>query len=203
MSDLDNPLLDPRAAQSPTEESIDLQHIVRAPTSDLARPATTAAAKRALLVTNAWILIHHAPLVHYLARRPMKNERDHMGAVLRRFNQGIGMWMDCSEAYSFLAFTSGWRDPNGLAFDSWGNSGTMWHHLTHRYTDPNAAHPGAACVFGDQGSEHVACVLQHDRHNPLMFSHGGESGPLAIRYEDEKRYHRGQPVTFLDVSPLL
>lgn len=158
--------------------------------------------QRARLVKNAETLISYAPQIHYLARRPMRNERDHIDNVVRRFKRGIDMWMDCSESVSLLYYTSGCKDPSGLGFDGSGNSGTMWSHLTHRYTNPADAHPGALGVYGPEGDEHVVMVLEHDEHDPTVFSHGSEIGPLRIRLSQESAAHEGQPFVFLDVSKL-
>lgn len=160
-------------------------------------------AKRNSLVANAYLLKAHASQVHYIAQRPMHNERDHMVNVLKRFRHGIGIWMDCSESVSFLYYTSGCKDPNGMNFDGWGNSHTMWQHLNHRYTDPNRAHAGALGVYGPEGNEHVIMIVKHDAHDPLVFSHGQEAGPFIIPLSEESAGHRGQPFTFLDVSSLL
>jgi hypothetical protein len=160
-------------------------------------------AKRTALVADAWALIHHEPQVHYRQQRPMRNERDHMVNVLDRFRRGIGMWMDCSEAVSFLFFTTGCHDPNGMNFNGVGNSGMMYEHCHDRYHDPNRALPGALVVYGHRGSEHVCMVMAHDAHNPLLFSHGQERGPLAIRLRDENAAHSGQDVCFLSIAALL
>lgn len=158
--------------------------------------------QRALLVKNAEILISYAPQIHYVQQRPMVNEHDHINNVVKRFKKGIDMGMDCSESVSFLYFTSGLGDPNGMNFDGYGNSGAMWSHLTNRYTNPADAHPGALGVYGPEGDEHVVMALEGGSDDPWLFSHGSEIGPLKIRLSDESDAHRGQPFTFLDVSKL-
>jgi hypothetical protein len=45
-------------------------------------------------------------------------------------------------------------------------------------------------------------VRVHDDHNPMLFSHGSEIGPLYISLDEESTAHVGQPITFLDVSKL-
>jgi len=44
-------------------------------------------------------------------------------------------------------------------------------------------------------------VLEPDHRNPLLFSHGQERGPLAIRLHDEAEAHQ-PPATFLSIAAL-
>jgi hypothetical protein len=154
------------------------------------------------LVKIATYLISKASQIDYLARRPMTVPQMGLSGVQRRLSSGERIAMDCSEAVTAMYKWAGLKDPNGLGYDGAGNSGDMWHHLTHHYTNPNNAHPGALGVYGPQGDEHVVMVIKHDAHDPILFSHGSEIGPLRISLSDENGAHRGQPFTFLDVAGL-
>lgn len=154
------------------------------------------------LVAKAKFLIGKASLIDYEAVRPMLTRGESWDQIVSKLDNGGRIAMDCSEAVTELYRWCGLKDPNGLGFDGFGNSGQMWHHLAHRYTDPGDAHPGALGVYGPEGDEHVVMVIEHDAHNPLLFSHGSEIGPLAITLHNEAGAHQGQPFTFLDVSSL-
>lgn len=158
--------------------------------------------QRTELVGKAKFLIGEASLIDYEAARPMLTRHLSWSQVVNKLDHGQRIAMDCSEAVTQLYHWCGLKDPNGLGFDGAGNSGQMWHHLTHRYTNPSNAHPGALGVYGPEGDEHVVMVIEHDAHNPLLFSHGSEIGPLAITLRNEAGAHQGQPFTFLDVSTL-
>jgi hypothetical protein len=110
--------------------------------------------------------------------------------------------MDCSEAVYALLHWAGFEPPGG----SWeyGNTDTLYHHLTH-YHDARNALTGAIVVFGDYpGTHHTAMVRHPDpRHgNPTLWSHGQESDPRLISLVDEWRAQRGRPYTFCSIAKL-
>lgn len=156
--------------------------------------------QRRELVQMANFLIAEAPRIDYLQRRPMVVPRIGFARVKRILEAGGRIAMDCSESITALYLWAGCQDPNGNRYNGKGWTGAMWAHLKH-YTDPADAHPGALCIWGAGGSEHVAMVLTPGP-NPTMFSHGGESGPLRIDLETESRFHAGQPRVFCDVGRL-
>src|SRR5205807_987286 len=82
---------------------------------------------------------------------------------------------------------SGLHDPNGPKFNynGFGYTGTLLDGPCPHYFEPGRAKVGALVVFGPGTGEHAAMVLEPDPRNPLLFSHGGERGPLAIRLHDE------------------
>jgi hypothetical protein len=152
--------------------------------------ATTA--QRAKLATLMRDLVKHEPQVHYAQIRPMRS--------VRLTKPAYPLTMDCSEAVTCLCKWAGLTDPNGLGYNGHGYTGTMLDHLPHYYNPANAL-PGALVVFGPGTGEHVAMVLKPAHHNPLLFSHGLERGPLLIRLHDEADYHP-PPVTFLSIAGL-
>lgn len=157
--------------------------------------------QRNRLAHMALALIAEAPRIHYIQRRPMVVPQLGFDHVMRILRGGGTVSMDCSEAVTALYRWAGCQDPNGARFNGTGWTGAMWAHLPH-YTNPANAHLGALCIWGDQGREHVAMVIARNGSNPIMFSHGGESGPLRIDLATESSFHRGQARVFCDVSGL-
>lgn len=142
------------------------------------------------------LLIAHEPEVHYAQVRPMQNTHQ----LAPRFP----VTMDCSEAVTMLCKWAGLHDPNGLAYSGTGNTQTLYDNLP-RYHDPSIARTGALVTLGTPTSplsrQHVCMVLEPDPHDPLLFSHGQERGPLAIRLSVERQFHAA-PVTFLAIQHL-
>lgn len=144
-------------------------------------------------------LISKEPQIHYAEIRPMRTI--HMNENVMRFklDQDGAITMDCSEAVTCLCKWAGLHDPNGLSYDGAGFTGTLLQHLPH-YSKPSLAMVGALVVFGPGSGEHVCMVLERGQ-NPLLFSHGMERGPLAIRLSAERKWHN-LPVTFLSIAGL-
>jgi hypothetical protein len=159
--------------------------------------------RRNELVSIARYMTAHASLIHYEQRRPMELPKLGYANVQGRFRSGLSVSADCSEMVTAVYKWAGCKDPNGDNYDGAGWSGAMYAHLVHRYTNPSGAHPGAIGVYGPSGDEHVIMVLEHDNHDPLVFSHGSEIGPLILRLSNESAAHRGQPFTFLDVGSIV
>lgn len=156
-------------------------------------------AQRAHLRALMLYLLEHEPQVHYRQARPMDTVRwseSHLHAVIAA---GGGVWMDCSEAATALCKWAGLRDPNGRQYDGLGFTGTLLANLPH-YTDPARARVGALVVFGPAPGEHVATVLWPGA-DPLLWSHGGESGPRRVRFSVARAAHR-RPATFLSIAGL-
>lgn len=137
-------------------------------------------------------MLAHEPQVHYAQIRPMRNV--HLSKPV------YPMTMDCSEAVTCLCKWAGLKDPNGLGYSGRGYTGTLLDNLPH-YFNPANANVGALVVFGPGTGEHVAMVMEPDHRNPLLWSHGGESGPLTIRLHDEAQLH-SPPATFLSIASL-
>lgn len=144
-------------------------------------------------------LRQHERQVHYAQARPMDWTRwseAHLHALL---DSGAGIWADCSESVTAICRWAGLRDPNGRHYDGSGNTSTMYQHLPH-YTDPRRAMVGALVVFGPGGADHV-CMVYTPGADPLLWSHGAESGPRLVRYSLERAIHR-RPATFLSIAGL-
>jgi len=146
-------------------------------------------------------LLAHRGKVHY-PPGDKRTETIHgirtLGMLHARIERTQGLTIDCSQAVTLLCLVAGLDNPNGGNTD--GYTGTLLAHLPH-YHDARHANVGALVVFGPGTGEHVAMVLEPDHRNPLLWSHGGESGPILIRLRDEAHAH-SPPVTFLSIASL-
>lgn len=152
------------------------------------------AAQRNRLAQLARNLIAHEPQVHYSQVRPYP--------VHAKPGQ-YPITLDCSSAVTLLCKWAGLKDPNGphYNYNGYGYTGTLLDGPCRHYFSPARAYVGALVIFGPGTGEHAAMVIGELGHNPLLFSHGMERGPLAIRLHDEAQYHR-PPVTFLSIAHL-
>jgi hypothetical protein len=138
--------------------------------------------------------------IHYAQVRPMQTRRIHSLHLLQQaLGSPAGITADCSEAVTMLCHIAGLEDPNGFGYDGTGYTGTLLHHLPH-YSDASNAGVGALVVFGPGSGDHV-CMVRRSGANPLLWSHGQESGPIFISLELEARYQR-PPITFLSIARL-
>jgi hypothetical protein len=138
-------------------------------------------------------------LIHYAQQRPMDCVWLTEAQLRAKFNAGQSISLDCSEGVTCLCKWAGLRDPNGNHYNGSGYTGTLLAHLPH-YADPRKAKVGALCVFGPGNGDHVAMVMEPG-NDPLMWSHGSESGPIKVRFSVERSYHR-KPATFLSIAAL-
>jgi hypothetical protein len=95
--------------------------------------------------------------------------------------------LDCSQAVTLIAHVAGARDPNGNGFAEDGYTGTLLRGCAP--TTRERAKCGDLRVFGGGTGHHVAMVMTPGS-DPQLFSHGAESGPVAIL---ESREARVQP----------
>jgi hypothetical protein len=141
---------------------------------------------RAEIVEVARWGIRNAARIHDTEARPMP---------LRR---GLPLATDCSGFATLCYYLAGAPDPNGLGYIGQGYTGTLLRHLPHVPQDK--ARPGDLVVWGRYPGHHCALVLEPG-DDPLLASHGSESGPLEIRLSDEQRLQDGRPATWLDGLP--
>lgn len=142
------------------------------------------------------LLIAHEPEVHYGQARPMRN--------IHTVAPVFPLTLDCSESVYCLLHWAGLDTAHAGLVGGAGNTETLYHSLPH-YFNPAEAQCGALVTFAvptmPLGGQHVCMVLEPDPHDPLLFSHGQERGPLAIRLQVERQYHAA-PVTFLSIAHL-
>lgn len=161
---------------------------------------TTTLAQRQHLAELMDLLVQHEPRVHYRQARPMLTRSIRTEKQLRDALTGkAGVTMDCSESVTLLCRLAGLADPSGLGYNGTGYTGTMLDHLTH-YSEPYNANVGALVVFGPRDGEHV-CMVRTVGDDPILFSHGQESGPAYVRFSVERAYHRA-PARFLSITKL-
>lgn len=92
--------------------------------------------------------------------------------------------IDCSQSVTLIAHVAGAKDPNGGTWSSDGYTGTLLsgcEHITRAQ-----AKPGDLRVFGGGTGHHVGMVLRAGP-DPLLFSHGQESGPVAVSESAEAK----------------
>jgi hypothetical protein len=153
------------------------------------------AAVRAATVSLMQLLLANNPRVHYPAH-DVRTRTIHQIATRQQLQTELTagrLTIDCSQAVTLIAHVAGAKDPNGGNFKDDGYTGTLLQHCPH-IARAQATH-GDLCVFGGGTGHHVTMVMQPGP-DPLLFSHGQENDPIAIRQSVEGRF---QPpgVTFL------
>ncbi len=141
------------------------------------------------IVTEAQWGINHEPSIHYAQIRPMP--------LTRWGNHNLPITTDCSGAVTCIYKKAGAPDPNGRRYDGQGYTGSMYDHMRHISRDQ--LKKGDLVIFGANPTKHVALVMSVG-DDPLLFSHGQERGPIAIRLSTEKAYFAGQKVTYLSAG---
>jgi hypothetical protein len=142
--------------------------------------------RNGLLKVLRW-MISQEPLIHYA------DGEGRLEALASPYTRPLRT--DCSGSIKIACAWAEVPDPNGLGLSvPQGYTGTM---LTHcRRIRRSAARPGDFLVIGDYPGVH-ACALLEPGSDPLLFSHGSEKGPLAVRLSDELAYHKGRAVHWL------
>lgn len=153
-----------------------------------ARAEAEAAGLRAAIVANARWGIENAAAIHYAELRPI----DGIGDPRR-----LPLTTDCSGFVTLCYAWAGVPDPNGLGYDGQGFTGTLLNHL--RPIPPDAVQPADVVVFGPPPGHHAALALEAGA-DPLLCSHGGEDGPLAIAFSVEAA-RQPAPATWLRLPP--
>lgn len=129
--------------------------------------------------------IAHEPDIHYFtgeASRP---------GPMRLPIHYLPLHLDCTMIGIVFAKWSGAPDPSGYHFSGAGRTSDFLAHC--KRITKSELKPGDCVQFDD---EHECYVLEPGS-DPLLFSHGMERGPLAIRLSAETEYHRGVPIYFL------
>jgi hypothetical protein len=139
-----------------------------------------------LLKVFRW-MISQEPLIHYT------DGDGRLQALSTPFVSPLRT--DCSGSIKIACAWAQVPDPNGLGLNvQQGYTGTMLTYCTK--IKRASARPGDFLVLGDYPGVH-ACAVLEDGSDPLLFSHGCEKGPLAVRLSDELSYHKGQSVHWL------
>lgn len=145
------------------------------------------AAVRAAAVSVMHLLVTQSGRVHYPAH-DVRTRTVHQVATRAQLEAELAagrLTIDCSQAVTLIAHVAGARDPNGGNWQSDGYTGTLLNACTH--IPRGQAAPGDMCVFGAGTGHHVTMVM-NPGGDPLLFSHGQESDPIAIRLSVESRF---------------
>ncbi|NMO19078.1 hypothetical protein HPC49_15605 [Pyxidicoccus fallax] len=141
---------------------------------------------RSKIVEEARWGLSNAGGIHYKQLRPMD------GIHQRR---KLPLDTDCSGFVTLCYKWAGASDPNGLGYNGQGYTGTLLGHLTR--VPRSQARPGDLVLWARNGrGEHVSLVLEPGS-DPLLVSHGEESGPYTVRFSVSHRYHAGADVYWL------
>lgn len=124
-------------------------------------------------ITN-WALwgARHEPVIDYT----QSTSRDDF---LHEPRGHLPMTTDCSGFVTFCYWASGAPDPSGLAYRWVGFTGTLLENAYRHgrvLTDLSLARPGDPIVVGPGTGWHTFIVVQAGT-DPLVVSHGDESGP--------------------------
>jgi hypothetical protein len=141
----------------------------------------------------------HSSQFGYAEIRPMRLTQLTEDIFLFKLDKGDRFISDCSETITAAFKWAGFRDPNGLDYNNYGNSETMLGHLRH-FFHSRFANVGTIVHFTDP--DHVAVVYKPDRFrgNPLICEHGGP-GIVMLKVSEEAEFHHG-PITYLSIAKL-
>lgn len=130
-----------------------------------------------------WMIwaLDHEPQFHYRQSRPMPLAQMH--------GRHLPITTDCSGSYTGMCLAAGAPDPNGRNYDGSGYTGTLRARMG-RLQHVAACRPMDAIVYGPGTGTHVVAVLEPG-DDPLVFSHGQESGPRVYRHSVELRAQGG------------
>src|SRR5581483_873442 len=154
----------------------------------LKRDAAQALTLREQIVANAQWGIANEPQIHYAQLRPIDGLHE---------PRKLPLSTDCSGFATLCYAWAGAPDPNGLGYSGQGWTGTLLQHMQAIAAD--AAQPRDLVVWGPPPGHHVALVLEPGA-DPLVCSHGQESGPAAVRFSVESEY-QPSPATWLSCLP--
>lgn len=120
---------------------------------------------RAAIVKWARQGVAEEPSIHYAQIRPIPS------------GWKIPFTTDCSGFVTLCYHQAGAKDPNGLAYNGQGYTGTL---LDHGTTIPLwQAKPGDLVIWGVFPGHHVAVIVDvKNPTDPEIVSHGTEAGPL-------------------------
>ncbi|RKH66465.1 NlpC/P60 family protein [Corallococcus llansteffanensis] len=154
--------------------------------AELRAPVVVASGLRAKIVSEANWGITNAAGIHYQQVRPI----DGLNA-----RHQLPLNIDCSGFVTLCYKWAGAPDPNGLDYNGQGYTGTLLSYLTP--VSSSQIKPGDLVLWHRGGAgEHVSLVLEPGS-DPLLVSHGAESGPYTVRFSASNRSHAGASVAWL------
>lgn len=146
---------------------------------------TRAQRQREAIVKYAMWGIHNAASLHYAQVRPM----DQLHHV-----EHLPWWTDCSEFVTTIYKWANSVDPNGMGFNGYGNTDTMYNH--GEFISLWDAKPADVIIWknwGGYGTHHTAVITDVDNKlDPMLASMGSENGPYHISLSRENRAQAGR-----------
>ncbi|RKH88982.1 hypothetical protein D7Y21_12650 [Corallococcus sp. AB045] len=137
-------------------------------------PTPTPAVLRTKIVAEGLWGAANQDQIHYAQIRPIDG---------LRLRHKLPLNIDCSGFVTLCYKWAGAPDPNGNRYSGAGYTGTLEAHMLH--IPLTQVQPGDLCLW--QG-KHVSLVIQVGE-DPLLISHGSESGPYAIRTSAQKKWY--------------
>lgn len=138
--------------------------------------------RRDLVVAEVRDAEAHESLIHYLQSRPFPVN------VFVHVTNDREIKIDCSAYVTCIHRASGYKDPNGRGYDGYGYTGTI--RTVSPRIDFTKLYPGCLIVYGTGDGEHVVIVIQGGP-DPIVSSHGQESGPRRYRHSQQVAAHGG------------
>jgi hypothetical protein len=130
-------------------------------------------------IASALIAYNNRGRVHYTQGfGRMTIVRNGIHNLAEWFRHGHHLWEDCSSACTGFFFTARLPDPNGRGYDGQGYTGTLAIHGARILR----AVRGALGFYGRFPYHHVVICVAIIGGVAYCVSHGGESGPLWLRY---------------------
>jgi hypothetical protein len=125
--------------------------------------------ERQLVVAAALLGYHNRAAIHYT----QDSARRMLGVTQHLKPPQFPDFADCSAFATWCYYAAGAADPNGLAYNGSGYTGTLYPRGRHA----SSAEPGDLVFYGDGAvPEHVTIAVG----NGLVVSHGSEPGPLLL-----------------------
>lgn len=150
-----------------------------------AQPDPKAAATKLRAAIVAWARwgANHEPRIGY-SQGTDRDDYLHMTRGHLPYNT------DCSGEVTYDYWAGGGPDPSGLGFRYVGFTGTLLSFAANHgrvFTDVSRARPGDPIVIGPGSGWHAVIVIESG-HDPLVVSHGSESGPKIQRLSVDPRW---------------
>lgn len=145
-------------------------------------PAAKALALRKAIVGWGRWNAAHEPAIHY-SQSTLRDD------FLHRPRGYLPMTTDCSGDVTQQAWAAGAPDESGLNYRYVGFTGTILEFAYkhgHVFTDVSRARPADLIVIGPGSGWHVVRVIEAGA-DPLVVSHGSESGPRIQRLSVDSR----------------
>jgi hypothetical protein len=118
--------------------------------------------------------VAHELQIHYAEVRPIPVHQKPLSLPLTT---------DCSGFVTLCYLWGGARDPNGNGYSGAGFTGTLGKQ-GRRIRNLSSALPGDLILYGTWPFHHVVVVVEKGA-DPLVVSHGSESGPKLLRHSVE------------------